>query len=323
MGGGSVRGPGLRRVRATPGGTAGDGTAEIGRAHYGASVEMRRLGRTGHRSSVAILGGAAFSDADPDTTESAFRAALDVGVNHLDVAPHYGRAEALLGPCIPAVRDRLFVACKTLRHGADGVRAQLEESLSVLRCDSVDLYQLHAVTDMEELDARSGAVEAILAARDEGLCRWVGITGHGLGAPAAHLEALRRFDLDTVMVPVNPQLWSDPGYRRDAEGLLAHAGEHDVGVMAIKALAARPWGDRPPTSATWYEPYTRHEEVAAGIRFALSTPGVHAFCTPGDIDVLTTALAEADTFTPQAEAERDEAIAAAAGEPSIFSAPVP
>jgi len=318
VGGGSVRGPGLRRVRATPGGTAGDGTAEIGRAHYGASVEMRRLGRTGHRSSVAILGGAAFSDADPDTTESAFRAALDVGVNHLDVAPHYGRAEALLGPCIPAVRDRLFVACKTLRHGADGVRAQLEESLSVLRCDSVDLYQLHAVTDMEELDARSGAVEAILAARDEGLCRWVGITGHGLGAPAAHLEALRRFDLDTVMVPVNPQLWSDPGYRRDAEGLLAHAGEHDVGVMAIKAAAARPWADRVHTSSTWYEPYTSEGEVGRGVRFALSTPGVHAFCTPGDTSVLATALVAAAGDTSMDRSERARAIEDVADESSIF-----
>jgi aryl-alcohol dehydrogenase-like predicted oxidoreductase len=284
---------------------------------------MRRLGRTGHRSSVAILGGAAFSDGDPDTTESAFRAALDAGVNHLDVAPHYGRAEALLGPCIPAVRDRLFVACKTLRHGADGVRAQLEESLSVLQCDAVDLYQLHAVTDLEELDARSGAVEAIVAARDEGLCRWIGITGHGLGAPAAHLEALRRYDLDTVMFPVNPQLWSDPAYRRDGEDLLAHAGQHDVGVMAIKALAVRPWGDRAPIAATWYEPYTRHDEVAGGIRFALSTPGVHAFCTPGDTAVLTTALAEADAFTPLTPTERDRAIATAATEPSIFSAPVP
>jgi aryl-alcohol dehydrogenase-like predicted oxidoreductase len=272
---------------------------------------------------VAVLGGAAFSDADPDTTESAFLAAVGAGVNHLDVAPHYGRAEALLGPCIPAVRDQLFVACKTLRHGADGVRAQLEESLGVLRCDHFDLYQLHAVTDLEELDARTGAVEAILAARHEGLCRWVGITGHGLGAPAAHLEALRRFDLDTVMFPVNPQLWSVPAYRRDAEELLGHAGQHDVGVMAIKALAARPWGDRDPTAATWYEPFTRREDVALGIRFALSTPGVHAFCTPGDTAGLAAVLTEAAAPIPMDRAERDQAIVAASGEANIFDAPVP
>ena len=122
------------------------------------------------------------------------------------------------------MRDRLFVACKTMRHDPDGVRAQLEESLTLLRCDSFDLYQMHAVTDLDELDARAGAVTAIMAARDEGLCRFVGITGHNLTTPAAQLEALRRYDLDTVMFPVNPRLWADPAYRHDAEALLAEAG---------------------------------------------------------------------------------------------------
>ena len=119
------------------------------------------------------------------------------------------------------MRDRVFVACKTQRRDPGGVRAQLEESLGLLRCERFDLYQMHAVTDLAELDARAGAVEALLAARDEGLCRFVGITGHNLTAPAAHLEALRRYDLDTVMFPVNPRLWADPDYRRDAEALLA------------------------------------------------------------------------------------------------------
>src|ERR1700737_547296 len=159
------------------------------------AMPTRRLGRTGHHSSVAILGAAAFWDSTPDATAAALDAALAAGVNHLDIAPQYGRAQELVGPLVPAVRDRLFVACKTLRHDADGVRAQLEESLQLLGCDAFDLYQLHAVTDMAELDARTGAVEAILRARDEGLCRHVGITGHDLDAPAAHLEALRRYDL--------------------------------------------------------------------------------------------------------------------------------
>jgi aryl-alcohol dehydrogenase-like predicted oxidoreductase len=270
---------------------------------------------------VAVLGGAAFWDGDPDRTAAAFDEALAAGVNHLDVAPQYGRAQELLGPLIPPVRDRLFVACKTLRHGADGVRAQLEESLGLLECDRFDLYQLHAVTDVAELDARSGAVEAVLRAREEGLCRWVGITGHELTAPAAHLEALRRYDLDTVMFPVNPQLWSDPTYRRDAEALLAHAADHDVGVMAIKAAAARPWGDRPRDAGTWYEPYTSPDDVARGVRFALSVPGVHAFCTPGDTAVLRTALEAAVRFAPMDQAERQSAVTGVAHEPSIFPMP--
>jgi aryl-alcohol dehydrogenase-like predicted oxidoreductase len=270
---------------------------------------------------VAILGGAAFWDSDPDVTARAFDQAVAAGVNHLDVAPQYGRAQELLGPSIPAVRDRLFVACKTLRHNGEGVRAQLEESLRLLNCDRFDLYQLHAVTDLEELDARAGAVEAIMAARDEGLCRWVGITGHNLTAPAAHLEALRRYDLDTVMFPVNPKLWSDPVYRHDAEALLAHASEHDVGVMAIKAAAARPWAGRPRTAGTWYEPYTTAGDVSRGVRFALSTPGVHAVCTPGDLDVLPTALRAAEGYTPMDAAERQAAVASVSHEPSIFPMP--
>jgi aryl-alcohol dehydrogenase-like predicted oxidoreductase len=287
-----------------------------------ALVEVRRLGRTGHLSSVAILGGAAFADSDPATTEASLSTAIAAGVNHLDVAPQYGRAEQLLGPLLPAYRAGLFVACKTLRHSQAGVRAQLEDSLRILRCDSFDLYQLHAVTDLAELDARAGAVEAILAARDEGLCRWVGITGHNLSAPAAHLEALRRYDLDTVMFPLNPRLWSDAAYRRDAEALLAHAQEHDVGVMIIKSVAARPWSGRPRSASTWYEPYTEPGEVSRGMRFALSTPGVHAVCTPGDTGVLATALEAAVGLTPLVGTEREAAVVAAAAERSIFPMPV-
>jgi aryl-alcohol dehydrogenase-like predicted oxidoreductase len=284
-------------------------------------VDVRRLGRTGHYSSVAVLGGAAFWDPDPDTTESAFTDALAAGVNHLDIAPQYGRAEVALGPLIPAVRNRLFVGCKTLRRDRDGVRAQLEESLRVLGCDYFDLYQLHAVTDLEELEARAGAIDAILAARDEGLCRWVGITGHNLTAPAAHLEALRRHDFDTVMFPVNPQLWSDRSYRGDAEALLAHAIERDVGVMAIKAVAARPWAGRSPSAATWYEPYTTPPEVSRGVRFALSTPGVHAVCTPGDLELLRTVLVAANAFVPLDDADCQGAVAVASGEATIFPIP--
>ena len=284
-------------------------------------METRRLGRTGHQSSVAVLGGAAFWEGDADATSAAFALALAAGVNHLDVAPQYGRAQEVLGPLIPDVRDDLFVACKTLRHDPDGVRVQLEESLTLLRCETFDLYQLHAVTDLAELDARDRAVRAILAARDEGLTRWVGITGHELSAPAAHLEALRRYDLDTVMFPVNPRLWSDPDYRRDAEALLEYAAANDVGVMAIKAAAARPWNGRDHTSSTWYEPYTAQEEVGRGVRFALSTPGVHAFCTPGDTDVLATALAAASGDTSMDVSERARAMDDVAGESSIFPMP--
>lgn len=283
----------------------------------------RRLGRTGHDSSIAILGGAAFARATAGQAEAGLAAALAAGVNHLDIAPSYGQAERLMGPLLPAVRDRLFVACKTARHSADGVRAQLEESLTRLGCDRFDLYQLHGVTDVEELERRSGAATAILAARDEGLCRFVGITGHDLGTPAAQLEGARRWDLDTVMFPVFPRVWADPEYRRQAEALLEVCAERDLGAMAIKAVAARPWGDGPRHATTWYEPYVGAEEIRRGVEMALSTPGVSALCTPGDLGLLPVVLAAAQSFTPMAARERSHAMAQVAGEQPIFPMPRP
>jgi predicted aldo/keto reductase-like oxidoreductase len=178
------------------------------------------------------------------------------------------------------------------------------------------------VTSLDELDTRQGAVDALLRARDEGLCRFVGITGHDFGAPAAHAEAIRRYDLDTVMFPVNARLWGDADFRRDAETLLALCDERDVGVMAIKTAAARPWRGGERTSSTWYEPYTDVESIERGVRFTLSVEGVDALCTPGDIDVLADVVRVIDDFVPMSVTEIDEAMAAVADEPMIFPMPV-
>jgi aryl-alcohol dehydrogenase-like predicted oxidoreductase len=284
-------------------------------------MQTRTLGRTGHDSAVAVLGGAAFWDASVESAAEPFAAAIAAGVNHIDVAPQYGNAEVALGPHVGPIRDRLFVGCKTLRKDPDGVRAQLEESLLRLQCDHFDLYQLHAVTDLEELSARSRAVEVILKARDEGLCSYAGITGHNLTAPEAHLEAIRRYDLDTVMFPVNPRLWSDDTYRRSAEALLEEAASRNLGVMAIKAGAARPWDAREHTSATWYEPYVTQGELDRNVAFVLSVPGVHAFCTPGDRDLLPLVLEAAEKATPLSSLDLSVAMSETADEPHIFPMP--
>ncbi len=286
-------------------------------------METRRLGRTGHHSSVAVLGGAAFWAAEPEDAARGFALALDRGVNHLDIAPQYGAAEVVVGPLIPPVRDRLFVAAKTQRRHPDGVRAELEQSLSRLGCDQLDLYQLHAVTDLDVLEERAAAAAAILRARDEGLVRFVGITGHDLGAPAAHLEALRRYDLDTVMFPVYPRVWADARYRADAEALLAECQGRDIGVMAIKAVARRPWAgpEAARRGGPWYEPFDEPTLIDRGVRFALSTPGVHAFCTPGDLSLLPTVLdvaAGVGSDAPLSEAARAAAVEAMAGDEVIF-----
>ena len=195
---------------------------------------------------MAILGGAACWAATPDAAGAWLQLARRRGVNHLDIAPQYGQAEAVVGPHLAACRAEMFVAGKTLRANPDGVREQFDTTRRLLHAEVLDLYQAHAVTTLEELDRRSGALERILQLREQGLTRFAGITGHDLDVPVVFLEALRRFDLDTVMFPVYPALWRLPSYREPAEELLAVCGERDIGVMAIKAVAHRPWADRRP-----------------------------------------------------------------------------
>ena len=271
-------------------------------------MQTRRLGRTGHHSSVAILGGAAFAMDSPEEAEALLLEALDVGVNHLDIAPGYGLAERAVGPHLQAIRQRLFLACKTAETERDWALRRLDRSLERLQVDNLDLYQAHGVTSLEVLDQRDEAFQVILEARDGGLTRFVGVTGHDLGAPAAHLEAIRRYDLDTVMFPVYPAVLADDAYRSDVDALLAECAERDVGVMAIKSVAWRPWGDRTPDARSWYEPHRTTARIEQGVRFALSTPGVHAFCTPSDPATARLAISAASRFEPFTPEERTDAI---------------
>ena len=271
-------------------------------------METRRLGRTGHHSSLAILGGAAFAMDSPDEAGALLDEALEAGVNHLDIAPGYGSAERAVGPHMRAIRQRLFLACKTAETERDWALRRLDRSLERLQVDELDLYQVHGVTSLEVLDQRNEAFQVILEARDRGLTRFVGVTGHDLGAPAAHLEAIRRYDLDTVMFPVYPAVLADDDYRADVDALLAECAERDVGVMAIKAVAWRPWGDRTPDALSWYEPHRSDEAIERGVRFALSTPGIHAFCTPSDPATARRAISSASRYEPLTSAEHADAI---------------
>ena len=298
-------------------------------------MEQRRLGRTGHESSVAVLGGAACWAASIEEAGAWLRLAMEHGVNHLDIAPQYGAAESVVGPNLAGRRHELFIAGKTLRANPEGVRDQFDATRRLLHAEVLDLYQAHAVTSIEELDRRSPALDQMIRLRDAGQTRFVGITGHDMEVPRAHLEALRRFDLDTVMFPVYPALWARAEYREAAEELLAVCAQRDIGVMAIKAVARRPWADRrtlaeavaesPATAErwadSWYEPQATDEEIDRGVHFALSTPGVQAFCTPGDIGMLPRVLASADRAVPMGDAGRADAVAAMAEEELIFPMP--
>ena len=276
-------------------------------------MERRRLGRLGVENSVLIYGAAALGSVDQDTADVSVQQALDGGITHFDVAASYGDAELRLGPWMPLIRQQIFLSTKTGERERDAAWAQINESLVRLQTDHVDLLQLHAIGDLDELDRATrlgGALEAAVRAQTEGLVGAVGITGHGPKAPATHLEALRRFAFATVLTPINFILHQDPAYRADYEALVERVRADDVGLMTIKTAARRNWpavgAGEPADSqryATWYEPFEEYERVRAAVSWSLARPEVTGIPTAGDVRLLGMQLqAEADRM-PLAEAE--------------------
>ncbi len=284
-------------------------------------METRRFGRSGHMSTVAIFGAFAFSEATQAQADAGMEMIITAGVNHIDVAPSYGIAEQRLGPWMPRVRDRFFLGCKTMERSKQGATAEMQRSLERLKVDHFDLYQIHAVTTFDELDEATrsgGALDAIIAARDAGLTRFIGITGHGMDAPAIFLEALRRFDFDSILFPINFVLYADPAYREKANELIQECRAKDVGTMIIKSIAKRPWGDDPKTNNTWYRPFTSPERIQQAVNFVLSQD-VTGLCTAGDLDVLPHVLQACENYTPLHKKEQEELIATAPVYESIFT----
>ena len=275
-------------------------------------METRRLGRLEHRSSVLVYGAAALGEVPQDVAEASLDQALDGGINHFDVAASYGEAELRMGPWVARVRDRIFLASKTGDRGADEARHSIEASLTRLQTHSLDLLQLHAVGDLEQLDlvtGKGGALEAAVQAQAEGLIGAVGITGHGHDAPATHLEALRRYPFATVMTPLNATLWQDQDYRRSYEALVEQVRSQDVGLLTIKAVARRNW---PGVTAgqpvgkqshdTWYEPLADQRAISAATAWVLDHDELTAMTTPGDVRLLGLLLAAERDRMPLDEA---------------------
>jgi len=273
-------------------------------------METRRFGRTGHMSTVAIFGAAAFSQVSQEEADKAMELIVEAGVNHIDIARSYGEAELRVGPWMPRERGRFFLGSKTTQRTKEDAWKELQESLKRLQIEALDLYQIHAITTMEELDAvtmKGGALEAFLEARREGLTRFIGITGHGVNAPKIYLEALRRFDFDTVLFPLNFVQMANPEYRKYAEELIATCKAKDVGTMVIKSITKAPWGERQHTATTWYEPFDQSDEIQRAVNFALSYD-VTGICTAGDTRVLPLVLKACGNFTRLSDSEKVEMI---------------
>lgn len=280
-------------------------------------METRRLGRLGHQSSVLIYGAAALAEVGQDVADRSVQEALDAGINHIDVAASYGDAELRLGPWMPRIREQIFLATKTGERGAEGAWREINQSLERLQTDRVDLLQLHAVTDLAELDAatgKGGALESALRAVDEGMVGAVGITGHGHDAPATHLEALRRHPFATVLTPINLVLSRDPDYRAAYDAVVEEVQRQDAGLMIIKTVSRQNWkGEH--RFATWYEPFDDQRTITAAVSWALSLPVVTGLATPGDVGLLGMVVeAERSRMDP------DEAAQVLGAEP-VFSSP--
>lgn len=273
-------------------------------------METRRLGRTGHKSSIIIFGSFALFRASQQEADAALETALDNGINHIDVSPVYGQAETRLGSWFKRNGKKFFLGCKTAERQKKGAWESLKRSLETLNVDHFDLFQLHGVDDVRTLNTAlgpGGALEAILEAREQGLVHHIGITGHN---PPTQNEALQRFDFNTVMFPLNRVHAAHPTDWNDFRPLLKTARQKDVGVMAIKSVAKRTWESRDIESHiynTWYEPFDEAAEIEKSLWYTLSQD-ITAAVMPGELKLWPMVIDAAKRFQPLSEEEQQEVI---------------
>ena len=283
-------------------------------------IETMPFGRTGHDSTRIIFGAAAFSQVTQDEADQTMELIRRHGINHLDTAASYGEAELRLGPWMADHRDEYFLATKTGERTADAAWAEINHSLERLQTDHVDLLQLHNLVDEDEWRtafASGGALEAAVRARDEGLVRHIGVTGHGVTVAAQHLRSLREFEFDSVLLPYNFPMTRNRAYLDDFEALTATCDERGVAVQTIKSITRAPWGDREQTAATWYEPLRDQGAIDTAVAWVLGRDGVF-LNTVGDIHVLPLVLDAAQRADGRPDEQAMEQLETAFGLEPLF-----
>jgi len=261
-------------------------------------IEKQPFGRTGHISTRTLFGAASLSHATQAEADRALEVLLEYSVNHIDTAALYGEAELRIGPWMERYRQRFFLATKTEQRTYQGAWDELRRSLERLRVDYVDLWQMHILVDPEDWETAmgpGGALEAFIEAREQGLARSLGVTGHGLTVAAMHRRSLELFDFDSVLLPYNYLLMQNPQYGADFEALVAICQERNVAVQTIKSIVRSPWGDKPQTRSTWYEPLEDQADIDRAVHWALGRPGIF-LNTVGDIHLLPKVLDAASRF---------------------------
>lgn len=262
-------------------------------------IEKRPFGRTGHMSTVTLFGAAALgrvSQADADRTLDVL---LQYGVNHIDTAASYGDAEVRIGPWMEKHRKDFFLATKTGERTYEKAKAEIHRSLERMRTDYVDLIQLHNLGHPDEWDTAleaGGALEAAVEARDQGLVRHIGVTGHGLYIAAMHLRSLKRFDFDSVLLPYNYVMQQNSGYMEDFEELVKLCEERKVAVQTIKSLLRGPWGTADRNYSVWYQPLTEQADIDRAVHWVIGRPTLF-LNTTGDITLLPKVLDAASRYS--------------------------
>jgi predicted aldo/keto reductase-like oxidoreductase len=290
-----------------------------------AGLAKRRIGRIGYESSVVMFGAASLGNVTQAEADESIRYALEHGVNHFDTAASYGDAELRMGPIISGVRNGIFLATKTGKRTKAEAKEEIYRSLERMQVDNVDLLQLHSVGTLEELDkctAKGGALEAALEAKEQGIVKAIGITGHGHQAPVTHLEALKRFPFETVLLPLNYYMYSLPEYREAIDALMEEAGKQQAAVRAIKAIAKGPWAvDQQRSYATWYEPFDQQPVIDACVHFILSFPGLAGFATAGDIHLFPKIVDAAERYGSMTDEQAEQILSKISGYTTVFGAP--
>jgi len=274
-------------------------------------IPTQPFGKTGHESTRIIFGAAALWNSTEEDGEAALELVLRHGINHIDTAAMYGRAERRVGAWLARHRDRFFLATKTHERTYEKARDMIHHSLERMQTDHVDLIQLHNLVDEAEWEtafAPGGALEAAIEAREQGLTRFIGVTGHGVTVAAMHLRSLERFAFDSVLLPYNYAMMQNAQYASDFEALSKVCVERGVAMQTIKGITLGPWNEKEHTHNTWYEPLSEQQDIDRAVHYVLGRPGVF-LNTASDMRLLPLALDAAERFASAPSEDEMQALA--------------
>ena len=283
-------------------------------------IPIQPFGRTGHESTRLLFGAAALGNVSQDEADQTMELIREHGINHIDTAASYGDAELRLGPWMETHRDEFFLATKTGERTRAEAYNEIQRSLERLRTDQIDLIQLHNLVDEEEWRTAfspGGALEGVVEAKDDGLVRFIGVTGHGVTVAAQHLRSLQEYTFDSVLLPYNFAMSRDERYIADFEELFAVCVERGAAIQTIKSITRGPWGDRQPSANTWYEPLTDQDAIDTAVGWVLGREGVF-LNTVGDINILPKVIDAAERFSERPNDEQMRGLEAAFGLEPLF-----